>query len=127
VPAMDRVEENMRRQPEQAVVDARLTNREGIVDMDQREVDLIASIAEFHAQATVQLQRRGVDAALLPEAFTYRPESNTCQCPGGKVLRYEAKESLAQSHDGGPLGLPDLQHSTVDPARRSREAVLATW
>ena len=85
-PAVDRVEENLGRQPQQAVVDGGCTSRETILDMDQRGVDWMGSIGDPRAQAAVQLQRRGVEAAFLPEAFTYRPESNTCQCPAGKAL-----------------------------------------
>jgi len=50
-PAMDKVEENMGRRPEQAVVDTGFTSREAILDMDHRGVDLIGSMEDTSAQA----------------------------------------------------------------------------
>ena len=92
-PALDKVQEKLGRPPEQAVVDGGLTSRATILEMDHRGIDLIGSIGDPCAQAAVQLERRGVERPFLPEAFTYQPESNTYQCPAGKVLTYEGKES----------------------------------
>ncbi|HMD97757.1 MAG TPA: IS1182 family transposase [Terriglobia bacterium] len=91
VPALQKVEENFQRRPEQAVVDAGFISRETIVEVDQQQVDLIGSMADTRAQAAGQFARRGVEAAFRPEAFTYQPEGNTYQCPAGKVLSYEKK------------------------------------
>ncbi len=90
-PAMDRVEENVGRQPEQAVVDGGFTSRETILDMDQRGVDLIASLGDGKGQSGGQMDRRGVDPAFRPEAFRYDPESDTYTCPAGKVLAHQGK------------------------------------
>jgi transposase len=91
-PAVDKIEENLERPPEQAVVDGGFTSRETIVEMDRRGVDLIGSMADTSVQSAGQFDRRGVDAAFRPEAFTYQPESDTYQCPAGKVLSYEGKD-----------------------------------
>lgn len=90
--ALDKIEENLERAPEQAVVDGGFTSRETIVEMDRRGVDLIGSMADTSVQSAGQFERRGVDAAFRPEAFTYQPESDTYQCPAGKVLSYEGKD-----------------------------------
>ncbi len=90
-PALDKIEENMGRRPEQAAVDGGFTTRPTILEMDQRRVDLIGSLADTSAQAAGQFERRGVDAAFRSEAFTYHPESDTYTCPAGKVLTYEGK------------------------------------
>ncbi len=91
VPALEKVEENLERRPEQAVVDAGFISRETIVAVDQHQVDLIGSMADTRAQAAGQFARRGVEAAFRPEAFRYQVEGDTYQCPAGKVLRYEGK------------------------------------
>jgi len=91
-PAVDKVEENMRQAPRQAVVDGGLTSRETILDMANRGVDLIGSLGDSRGKAEGQFKRRGVDAAFRPEAFTYRPESDTYACPAGKVLVHQGKE-----------------------------------
>jgi transposase len=91
-PAMDKVEENMERRPEQAVVDGGFTSRESILDMERRGVDLIGSLGEGAAQSAGQMERRGVDPAFRPEAFSYHPESDTYTCPAGQVLPHAGKE-----------------------------------
>jgi len=89
--AMDRIQENLGRLPEQVVVDGGFTSRETILDMDQRGVDFIGAMADTTVQAASQFARRGIEAAFRPEAFAYHPESNTYTCPAGKVLNYERK------------------------------------
>jgi transposase len=90
--ALDKVEENMERPPQQAVVDGGFTSRETILDMAQRGVDLIGSLGDSSGKAEGQFQRRGVDAAFRPEAFRYHPENDTYICPAGQVLTPQGKE-----------------------------------
>jgi transposase len=90
--ALDKVEENMQRPPEQAVVDGGFTSRETILDMAQRGVDLIGSLGDSSGKAEGQFRRRGVDPAFRPEAFRYHPENDTYTCPAGKVLPPQGKE-----------------------------------
>ena len=92
VGAVEKVEENLSRAPEQVVVDGGFTGRENILAMDSKGVDLIGSLGDGAAQAACQMERRGVDPAFHPEAFTYNPESNTYSCPAGKTLVHAGKE-----------------------------------
>ena len=92
VGAVEKVEENLSRAPEQVVVDAGFTGRENILAMDSKGVDLIGSLGDGAAQAAGQMARRGVDPAFHPAAFTYNPESNTYSCPAGKTLVPAGKE-----------------------------------
>lgn len=85
-PAVEKVGENMGRLPEQMVVDGGFTRRESILAMEQKGVDLIGSMGDGAAQSASPMERRGVDAAFCPEAFTYHPESDTYTCPAGKAL-----------------------------------------
>jgi transposase len=91
-PALDKVEENLGRLPTQAVVDGGFTSRETILDMEQRGVDLIGSLGDGAGQSAGQMERRGVDPAFHPQAFTYHPETDTYTCPAGKVLPHRGKE-----------------------------------
>ncbi|MGH9448414.1 MAG: transposase, partial [Terriglobia bacterium] len=90
--AVEKVEQNLGRAPEQVVVDGGFTSRETIRDMDDRGVDMIGSMGDGAAKAAAQFERRGVDPAFHPEVFTYHPESDTYTCPAGKVLAHEGKE-----------------------------------
>ena len=92
VPAMEKVEENMGRNPEQAVVDGGFMSRENILAMDGKKIDLIGPMGDGAEQSVGQLNRRGVEAAFRPEAFRYDEGSNTYTCPAGKVLRADGKE-----------------------------------
>jgi len=92
VEAVEKVEENFSRAPQQVVVDAGFTGRENILAMDSKGVDLIGSLGDGAAQAAGQMARRGVDPAFHPAAFTYNPASNTYRCPAGKTLVPAGKE-----------------------------------
>ena len=92
VPAMEKVEENMGRGPEQAVVDGGFISRENILVMDEKKIDLIGPMGDGGEQSAGQLNRRGVDPAFRPEAFRYDEASDTYTCPAGKVLRPDGRE-----------------------------------
>jgi len=92
VPAMEKVEENMGRNPEQAVVDGGFISRENILAMDRKKIDLIGPMGDGAGQSEGQLNRRGVEAAFRAEAFRYDAGSDTYTCPAGKVLRPDGKE-----------------------------------
>jgi len=92
VGSIRRVEENMGRKPDQAVVDGGFTSRENIVAMDQAGVDLIGSLDEHNAQSAGQMRRRGVDEAFYPQAFEYDGQADRYRCPAGKILRRDGHE-----------------------------------
>jgi transposase len=92
VAAMETVEENMGRNPGQAVVDGGFISRENILAMDKKKIDLIGPLGEGAGQSVGQLNRRGVDEAFRPEAFHYDESNDTFACPTGKVLRPDGKE-----------------------------------
>lgn len=85
LPALDEVQRNLGRLPQQVVADAGFTTRETIVQMAERQVDLLGG--------TVEEERRsrpgtGVDAAFRAAAFTYDSAHDLYGCPAGKELRY---------------------------------------
>jgi transposase len=81
--ALKEVKRNLGRLPRQVVTDAGFTTRETIVEMAERQVDLIGG--------TVELEKRsrpgpGVDAAFRASAFNYEPERDVYRCPNSKEL-----------------------------------------
>jgi transposase len=92
IPAVERIEDNLGQVPAQVVADGGFTSRANIIEMDKRGIDFIGSMGDGTSQSVGQLDRRGVDPAFRPEAFSYDADSDTYTCPGGKILRYEAKE-----------------------------------
>jgi transposase len=91
-PAVEKIKENLKRAPEQVVVDGGFTSRETILEMDQQGVDLIGSLGDSSGKARGQFERRGVDPAFRPEAFPYHPESDTYTCAAGQTLSPAGKE-----------------------------------
>jgi transposase len=92
VPAVQRIEANMGRAPEQMVVDGGLINQEAIVEMESQKVDLIGPLPDHGSQKAGRLQSRGVAPEFFPEAFVYDPESNRYTCPAGQKLAFEGLE-----------------------------------
>ncbi len=90
---MDRVKDNMGQYPKQAVADGGFTSRENILAMDKRGIDFIGFIGDGVAQSAGQMDRRGVDPAFRPPAFSYDQVSDSYRCPAGKTLKYAGKEN----------------------------------
>lgn len=90
--AMDRVKENLGRQPQQMVTDGGFTCRENIVNATAQGVDLIGSWGEGEAQSAGQMKRRGVLEGFYPAAFVYDAEQDRYRCPAGQTLRYAGQE-----------------------------------
>ncbi len=89
MPALQEVERQMQRLPQQVVVDGGFTTRETILAAAERGVDWIGSTMPADAQAgTRRRQRRGVDPAFYAGAFRYDAETNTYTCPAGQALPY---------------------------------------
>jgi transposase len=84
--AADRIEENTGKKPEQLIVDGGFTNRETILEMDRRGIDLIGSLTSGKEALKGSLEARGIDPRFGPDAFTYEPASNVYRCPAGQSL-----------------------------------------
>ena len=93
-PAMQRVQEEAGRAPQQALTDGSYTNRSNIVDMDHSHIDLIGPVPDGSAQKETLYQIRGVTEAFRPEAFTLDAAQNCYTCPAGKSLPYQRKNVL---------------------------------
>jgi hypothetical protein len=92
IPAVERMEAKLGQKPEQVVADGGYTNRENILEMNARQVELIGSLGEEGARSRSQLQRRGVSEEFGPAAFAWEEAANRYGCPAGKILSYEGKK-----------------------------------
>ncbi len=90
--AVERVEQNLGRLPEQMVTDGGFTCRENIIDQAAKGVDFIGSPAEHDRQSAGQMRRRGVAEEFYPEAFVYDPQQDTFRCPAGQILEHTGQE-----------------------------------
>jgi transposase len=93
-PGVDRVEQAMKRKPEQVVVDGGYISSDNIVAMADRGVDLVGPEPKgkaSEANRKTSYRYRGVNPDYESSKFRYEPASNTYRCPQGKRLTYEAK------------------------------------
>ncbi len=71
VPAVQRIEDNFGKRPDQMVTDGGFTSRGNIIELHGKEVDYIGSMGDGVAQSAGQMDRRGVDPSFRPDAFIY--------------------------------------------------------
>jgi transposase len=89
--AVDVVEQNMDRCPDQMVVDGGFTSKENILATDERKIDLIGSLADVDKKRAAAAKAAGIDAAFGVEFFIFQPATNTLECPAGKQLTYTGR------------------------------------
>lgn len=79
LPAVDRVEQRLKKSPQQMVADRGYTTRENIEEMAKREIDFLGSMKYVARGANLPNQ-------LPPSVFLYQQETDRCVCPEGKIL-----------------------------------------
>jgi transposase len=86
LPAVDRVEQQLKKKPQQMVADGSYTTRENIEKMAGREIDFVGSMGREEMPSGATAPNR-----LPPSAFLYQPETNRYLCPEGKLLRPQGR------------------------------------
>ncbi len=89
-PALDRLQENTGRLPEQILVDGNYTTRQNILDTAERPTELVGSLGKNRSRS--KLERRGVSQEFMPEHFQFQAEQNCYTCPQGKTLAYKGSK-----------------------------------
>lgn len=88
---VERVEQNLGVTPMQIVADGGYVSRDNIVDMESREVDLIAPPCDEAGKAKSNYAIRGISCDYESSRFIYDADTNSFQCPQGKKLSYKSK------------------------------------
>jgi transposase len=88
LPAVDRIEERLEKEPQQMVADAGYTTRETIEDMAERKIDFLGSLTEKE-----KLSRAAIMNCLPSSAFVYDRERDVYVCPEGKELAYDCRHT----------------------------------
>jgi transposase len=86
LPAVDRIEERLKKKPQQMVADGGYTTRDNIEKMAGRKIDFLGSMGREEMPSGVTAPHR-----LPPSAFIYQPETNRYVCPEGKLLRPQGR------------------------------------
>lgn len=97
MPALEEIESNLGRWPQQVVADGGFTTHAAVVATAERGVELIGGALEAGARAArqVNLERRGIAPEFRPEAFRYEAATDTYTCPAGKRLAHPRREERA--------------------------------
>jgi len=93
-PAMERLQQESGRSPQQAIVDAGYTSRDNVVAMAAKGIDLIGPPLEAKVQKETLYQIRGVAPEFRPDAFRFDAEGDVYTCPEGKTLAYKSKNTM---------------------------------
>ena len=88
MPALEQVEQNLERKPEQVVVDGGFTNRSNIMECAAAEIDLIGSLPAAAERSAAAMKSQGIDAAFAPHHFRILDGGERVQCPAGCRLEY---------------------------------------
>jgi transposase len=92
VPAVERIEERLKKKPRQLAADGGYTTRENIEQMAEREIDFLGSMRWENVPSGVTIPNR-----LPPSAFVYDPERDCFVCPEGKMLSYQGRHRKTKS------------------------------
>ena len=88
LPAVDRIEERLKKKPRQMVADGGYTTRDNIEKMAGREIDFLGSMGREEMPSGTTAPHR-----LPPSAFVFQPETNRYVCPEGKLLRPQGRHN----------------------------------
>jgi transposase len=86
LPAVERIEQQLKKKPRQIVADGSYTTRDNIEKMAGREIDFLGSMGRENTPSGATAPNR-----LPPSAFVYQPETNRYVCPEGKLLRPQGR------------------------------------
>jgi transposase len=92
VPAVNRVEERLKKKLRQMAADGGYTTRDNIEQMAEREIDFLGSMRWENVPSGVTIPNR-----LPPSAFVYDQERNCFICPEGKTLGYQGRHTKTKS------------------------------
>jgi transposase len=91
LPAFERIEERLKKKPQQIVADGSYTTREAIEQTAEREIDFLGSLGQDLRGSGITVPQR----PLAPSAFVYEAESNRMRCPEGKWLNAQSQRSTS--------------------------------
>ena len=98
--ALEEIEKNMGRVPEQIVADGGYTNRETIQSMVESGIDFYGSLPDPKERSEAAMKSHGIDPKFAPHFFILRPETRTAECPAGKQMKYlRRNKKRAESYE----------------------------
>lgn len=93
-PAMELVNENLGKHPEEVLVDSDYISRETILEMAESQTTIISSVVDRKGVSVSQYEKRGVAAGFYADRFSYNKDQDTFTCPAEKTLVFDNKQTL---------------------------------
>jgi len=88
VAAVEEVEKNLGRKPQQIVVDGAYTHRNSMEAMEAKEIEMFGSLPDQQERSAAAMKGRDIGPAFAPQFFILDQATNTVRCPQGKTLKY---------------------------------------
>jgi transposase len=115
IPAVERVQQRLKKKPQQMVADGGYTTRDTIEKMAGREIDFLGSLGREETPSGATAPNR-----LPPSAFVYHAGANRYVCPEGKLLRPQGRHT--KSNRRGQIAyLYEAKFSDCQPCHRKPE------
>lgn len=96
--ALEKVVENLGKQPKQVVVDGGFTNRENIIQCAAQQIDLVGSLPDPAERSAAARRSQGIAAEFAVSEFRILDDGERLQCPAGCSL-----ERLRKNRKRGDL------------------------
>ena len=91
--ALEGVEQNLGRKPEQVLADAAYMTQSNLGVASQSSVEMLGPLPDNRKQEAAGLNKRGIDPALGRDAFVWDPDQKVFRCPEGKALTHQGYHS----------------------------------
>ena len=88
MPALDKVEQNLEKMPQQVVVDGGFTNRNNIIACEAQSIDLVGSLPDPKERSEAAMKSMGIDGSFAPHHFLILEDGERLQCPAGCSLEH---------------------------------------
>ena len=89
--AVEQIQQNIGRLPEQVIADGAYINNSNIDAMSKRSVDMVGPVGED--ETIKSCRQRGVSVEFYPAAFQYEAETDSYRCPAGKLLKLKERRT----------------------------------
>ena len=86
--AVQQMERNLGRKPEQIVVDGGFTNRGSMEAMAAQDIEMFGALKNPEERSAAAMKAMGIDPGFAPQFFIWEEATNSMRCPADRQLGY---------------------------------------
>lgn len=98
-PMMNQVKSRTEKKADQVLVDGGYNSYSNIIEMSEKDIDLIAGEKKGNKVGEKQYKKRGIEKGFHAKDFKYDEERDIMQCPNNKSLKYVRKAKFTGGVD----------------------------